>query len=229
MERRAIFSGIYNLKGFAAAISMSDIAILQQMTIASGFANGWIVANRTFAARADFIAALPSVIMRPLSKRHSMNKIVVVIIFIAALTACATGQSDRSDPRSVLEAYVSAWNHHDFAAIDRLIPADGIHDDIPNVVHAQGPEQVKNFMKSIIAQEPDFQWHIDRAIVSGSTVAAEWTWTATFTGEGPYGPVKDLPLSGHGASIAEIEKGRIKKLTDYYDTLTFFPKPATKK
>src|SRR5579864_5403957 len=54
----------------------------------------WIVANRTFAARADFIAALPSVIMRPLSKRHSMNKIVVVIIFIAALTACATGQSD---------------------------------------------------------------------------------------------------------------------------------------
>lgn len=28
-------------------------------------------------------------------------------------------------------------------------------------------------MKSIIAQEPDFKWQIDRVIVSGSTVAAE--------------------------------------------------------
>ena len=158
-----------------------------------------------------------------------MNKMVAVIVFLAAFTACAAAQADRTSPRSVLEAYVSAWNHHDFAAIDLLIASDGIHDDIANAVHAQGPDQVRDFMKSIIAQEPDFRWHIDRVIVSGSTVAAEWTWTATFTGDGPYGSVKDLSLSGRGASIAEVEKGRIKKLTDYYDTLSFFPKPATKR
>jgi hypothetical protein len=46
-----------------------------------------------------------------------------------------------------------------------------------------------------IAQEPDFNWQIDRFIVSGSTAVAEWTWTATFTGDGPYGPAKDVPLS----------------------------------
>jgi hypothetical protein len=40
----------------------------------------------------------------------------------------------------------SAWNRHDFAAIDRLIAHDGIHDDIGNAVHAQGPGQVKEFM-----------------------------------------------------------------------------------
>jgi hypothetical protein len=71
--------------------------------------------------------------------------------------------------------------------------------------------------------------HIDRVIVSGSSIAAEWTWTATFTGDGPYGPAKDLPISGHGASIAFIENGRIKHLSDYYDTLSFFPKPKAKK
>ena len=157
-----------------------------------------------------------------------MRNMVCVTVLIAAFTACAAGQTDRTDPRFVLEAYVSAWNHHDFVAIDRLIASDGIHDDIANAVHAKGPDQVKNFMKSIIAQEPDFKWHIDHVIVSGSTVAAEWTWTATFTGDGPYGLVKDLPISGRGASIALVEKGRIKQLTDYYDTLSFFPKPATK-
>ena len=158
-----------------------------------------------------------------------MKKILVVVVLLAALTARATGQADRTDPRSILEAYVSAWNHHDFAAIDRLIASDGIHDDIANGVHAQGPAQVKDSMKSLIAQEPDFKWHIDRAIVSGSMVAAEWTWTATFTGDGPYGPVKDLPISGRGASVVEVEKGRIKQFTDYYDTLSFFPMPAAKK
>jgi steroid delta-isomerase-like uncharacterized protein len=154
---------------------------------------------------------------------------VAVIVLLAAFTACAAGQADRTDPQSVLEAYVSAWNRHDFAAIDRLIAHDGIHDDVGNAVHAQGPGQVKEFMRSIIAQEPDFKWRIDRFIVSGSTVAAEWTWTATFTGDGPYGSVKDQLLHGRGASIVEVEKGLIKQFTDYYDPLSFFPKPVAKK
>jgi steroid delta-isomerase-like uncharacterized protein len=158
-----------------------------------------------------------------------MKKIMVVIVFLGALATCAAGQADRNDPRSILVAYVAAWNSHDFAAIDRLIAPDGIHDDIGNGVRAQGPDQVKDFMRSIITQEPDYKWHVDRVIVSGSTVAAEWTWTATFTGEGPYGSVKDVPLSGRGATILEVENGRIKQFTDYYDTLSFFPKPASKK
>ncbi len=156
------------------------------------------------------------------------KKMVAVVIFLAAFTACVAGQTKKQEPASVLEAYVSAWNRHDFSAMDGLIAADGIHDDIGNAVHAQGPAQVKEFMKSIIAQEPDFKWHIDRIIASGSMVAAEWTWTATFTGDGPYGPAKNLPIAGRGACIAVVEKGLIKQLTDYYDTLSFFPKPAKK-
>jgi steroid delta-isomerase-like uncharacterized protein len=158
-----------------------------------------------------------------------MSRILAVAFLLVAFTVSAAAQTDSKTPRAVLESYVDAWNRHDVAAIDRLIGPDGIHDDIPNAVHAKGPEQVKDFMKSIIAQEPDFKWHIDRVIVSGSSIAAEWTWTATFTGDGPYGPAKDLPISGHGASIAFIENGRIKHLSDYYDTLSFFPKPKAKK
>lgn len=60
-------------------------------------------------------------------------------------------------------------------------------------------------------------------------VVAEWTWTATFTGDGPYGPAKDLPISGGGASITVVKNGLIKQRTDYYDTLSFCPKPAAKK
>jgi len=158
-----------------------------------------------------------------------MRKILAAALLLAAFTFSSASEPGPKTPRSVLEAYVSAWNRHDFAAIGHLIAPDGIHDDIPNAVHAKGPEQVNDFMKSIIAQEPDFKWHIDRVIVSGSAVAAEWTWTATFTGDGPYGPAKDMPISGHGASVAIVENDHIKQLSDYYDTLSFFPKPAAKK
>ncbi len=157
-----------------------------------------------------------------------MKKMAVVLVFLAAFATCAPAQARNSDPRSVYEAYVAAWNNHDLAAVDRLIAADGVHEDIPNAVHAKGPQQVKEFMKSIIAMEPDYKWHVDRVIVSGSTIVAEWTWTATFTGDGPYGPAKNVPVSGRGTSVVDIENGRIKQFTDYYDTLTFFPKPAAK-
>src|SRR5215472_12309397 len=120
--------------------------------------------------------------MRRILRRSSMSRILAVAFLLVAFTVSAAAQTDSKTPRAVLESYVDAWNRHDVAAIDRLIGPDGIHDDIPNAVHAKGPEQVKDFMKSIIAQEPDFKWHIDRVIVSGSSIAAEWTWTATFTG-----------------------------------------------
>jgi hypothetical protein len=98
---------------------------------------------------------------------------------------------------------VSAWNHHDSAGIDRLIAPDGIHDDIGNAVHAQGPDQVKDFLKSIIAQEPDFNWQIDRFIVSGSTAVAEWTWNSDVYRRrpiwttGPMGPAKGVSFMGY--------------------------------
>lgn len=158
-----------------------------------------------------------------------MRKILLAAFVLAVSAVSAAAPRNSKSPRSVLEAYISAWNRHDFAAIDRLIAPDGIHDDIPNAVHAKGPGQIKGFMKSIIAQEPDFKWHIDRAFASDSSVAAEWTWTATFTGDGPYGHATALPISGHGVSIAVVENGRIRQFSDYYDTLSFFPKPPAKK
>jgi hypothetical protein len=46
-----------------------------------------------------------------------MKRMAAVIVVVTAFTACAAGQAERKDPRSVLEAYVSAWNNHDFAGI----------------------------------------------------------------------------------------------------------------
>jgi steroid delta-isomerase-like uncharacterized protein len=127
-------------------------------------------------------------------------------------------------PKAVLQAYISAWNRHDFAAFDTLLAPDGIHEDIAQGFRGEGPAQVKDFMRDMLKAQPDLEWQVTSVIESGPIVAAEWTWTSTFTGDGPSGPVVAKRISGRGASIAVIKNGRIKRFTDYYDTLSYFPK-----
>jgi steroid delta-isomerase-like uncharacterized protein len=131
-------------------------------------------------------------------------------------------QTSRSG-KSLLQAYVSAWNRHDSAALDTLLTPDAIHEDIAWGFRG-GPAQIKEFMRRVVESEPDLDWRLTTVIEKGAFVAAEWTWTATYTGDSPIGPVVRKRVSGRGATVAVIENGRIKRFTDYYDTASFFPK-----
>jgi len=159
-------------------------------------------------------------------EEHRMRTIITVACLI--LLASASAQQEKGTAsampsgKAVLEAYVSAWNRHDFAALDKLLTPDAVHEDIAWPSRDEGPTQIKKFMQEIIALEPDFDWRLTNIIDSGSAVAAEWTWTATYTGDCPtVGHVVGMHASGRGASVAVIENGRIKRFADYYDFASF--------
>jgi steroid delta-isomerase-like uncharacterized protein len=135
--------------------------------------------------------------------------------------------SAQSSGKVVLEAYASAWNRHDFAALDKLLAPDAVHEDIALAVYAQGIGQIKDFMQKVIQAQPDLDWRLTRFVESGSVVVAEWTWTSTFTGDSPTGPARDQRVSGRGVSVVVTESGQIKHLTDYYDLPSFFRKAPT--
>lgn len=128
--------------------------------------------------------------------------------------------------KAMLEAYVSAWNRHDFAVLDRLLTPDAVHEDLAQGVDAHGIAQIKDFMREEIKGAPDLDWRLTTVVNAGPMVAAEWTWSNTFTGDGPTGPVKDIRLSGRGVSVVLTENGRIKRFPDYYDFASFFPKTS---
>jgi steroid delta-isomerase-like uncharacterized protein len=131
-------------------------------------------------------------------------------------------------PQAVLQALMSAFNRHDFAALDTLFAAEGVYEDFAARFRGVGPAEVKSFLRGVIKTEPDFNWQLTNAIESGSSVAAEWNWTATFTGEGPDGKhLVAQRVSGRGATVAVIENGQIKQLHDYYDDASFFPKASS--
>jgi steroid delta-isomerase-like uncharacterized protein len=172
----------------------------------------------------------------PMSLR--MLAVVVSLSVVAACTAkegkvpdtasAASAASPTPSGKAAVEAYVDAWNRRDSTAFDTLFAPGGTHEDIAEGFLGKNPQEVKGFMKVLLTLEPDYKWTLTNVIDHGSSVVAEWTWTATYTGPDPQGRnVKDLKVSGRGVSVVELENGKIKRFTDYYDNASFFPKKKT--
>ena len=149
--------------------------------------------------------------------------LVATVVLLAACTA----KEQKPVPalnRAVLDAYISAWNRHDSLAIDTLLAKGGVHEDVPFSIRATAPDGVHAFMRDLLQSSPDYVWKVTEVVEGDNSLAAEWTWTSTFTGDSPNGPVAALKISGRGASIVELENGKIKRFSNYYDEASWFPK-----
>ena len=74
--------------------------------------------------------------------------------------------------KAVLEAYVSAWNRHDFAAFDKMLAPDAVHQDIALAVDGRGITQIKDFMQKVIQGQPDLDWRVSQFVESGPILVA---------------------------------------------------------
>jgi steroid delta-isomerase-like uncharacterized protein len=143
----------------------------------------------------------------------------------ATILGCAVEKKPPviSSGKAVIDAYVRAWNQHDSVAFDSILAPDAIHEDIAQNFRGKGSAEVVKFMRQNAAVEPDFKWQVTNSIEEGRYVALEWTWTSAYTGPDPTGKqVKNKHISGRGASFAEVENGKIKRFTDYFDMASFF-------
>ena len=145
--------------------------------------------------------------------------------FAISILACAVEQKKPATEgdKAVVSAYVRAWNQHDTVALDTLIAADGVHEDVAQNFRGVGPKAVITFMHGVQSAEPDYKWTVTNEVEDGNLVALEWTWTSTYSGPDPAGKqVTNKHVSGRGTSFAEVDNGKIKRFTDYYDLASFF-------
>jgi steroid delta-isomerase-like uncharacterized protein len=156
-----------------------------------------------------------------------MNKSSYAVVALTAITlvACAVQKKPPvpEGGKAVVQAYIDAWNRHDSTAIDTLLASNGVHEDLAQNFRGNGSAEVVAFIRKTIAAEPDFKWNVTNSIEEGRYVAVEWTWTATHSGADPTGkPVTNRRISGRGSSFAELENRKIKRITDYFDSGSFF-------
>ena len=154
------------------------------------------------------------------------KKLCAVGALVAAgLVACAVEKKPPvpESGEAVVAAYFRAWNAHDSTAIDSVLAPNATLEDPAQNFRGQGSAAIVKFMRDHAAAQPDFKWEITNSIEQGRYVGIEWTWTGTYTGSDPAGKqVTKRRLSGKGASFAEVEKGKIKRMTDYFDMASFF-------
>ena len=151
------------------------------------------------------------------------NAAIILVAF--ALVSCAVYQKKQpvEGDKVVAIAYVQAWNQHDTVALDTLLARDGVHEDIAQNFRGKGSKAVIQFMRGLISAEPDFKWTVTNSLEDGRFVSLEWTWTATYTGPDAAGKqVRNRRISGRGSSSVEVDDGKIKRFTDYYDVASFF-------
>src|SRR5579871_4387783 len=106
-----------------------------------------------------------------------LSAFALTVLLMIAVPCIAGAPADANQnpqsPQAVLQALMSAFTRHDFAAIDQLIAPQGIYEDFAARFRGVGPAQVKDFLRGVIQVEPDFEWHLTNAVESGATVAAE--------------------------------------------------------
>jgi len=117
----------------------------------------------------------------------------------------------------IVHALFAAWSQHDLARIEALFTADGIYEDVPPQRTYRGAEEIQGFLTAIWAWAPDIEFNVTAVAVAGDRAVAEWVMTGTQTG-----PIGAISASGNefsvrGASVLEIEDGKITRNSDYYD------------
>ena len=148
---------------------------------------------------------------------------VGLLVFSVVSCAVYSKKQPVESDKAVATAYVKAWNQHDSVAIDTLLARDAVHEDAAQNFRGTGSKAILKFMRGLMAAEPDFKWDVTNSLEDGQTVVLEWTWTSTYTGPDPMGKrVTGRRISGKGVSIAELDNGKIKRFTDYYDAASFF-------
>jgi steroid delta-isomerase-like uncharacterized protein len=126
-----------------------------------------------------------------------------------------------NDVEKTIKNWVAAWNSHDLDKTISFYTDDCVLEDNALGLVCHGKKELVAFCKSAFIDFPDLRFESKSLFNSGNWVAWEWTMTGTQTHSSTLAiKATGKRFSVRGASIIEIHNGKIKRETDYYNTLT---------
>jgi steroid delta-isomerase-like uncharacterized protein len=126
------------------------------------------------------------------------------------------------DAERVLEDWVAAWTSHDADKLLSLFTDDCVYEDVTFGVVTHGKNELRGFAQGAFAAVPDIRFELTTRFVNARWGGIEWVMSGTHQGDIPGLPATGRRFSGvRGASIIELQDGRIKRCSDYWDAATF--------
>ena len=118
---------------------------------------------------------------------------------------------------SILDEYEAAWSSADPQRVAALCTDDCLYEDIPLRATNRGPDEVAAFAAVAMEAVPDFRLELLARVPGETWAAAEWRVTGTHAGDLPDMPRTDKPFAFRGMSIFELEGGKIRRCSDFWD------------
>ena len=143
-------------------------------------------------------------------------------------TTTWTGKKERvmltADIASMIDEWAIAWSssaNNDPERLLALFASDGMYEDVTSGVVVRGEEDLRRYLIGAFATIPDFTFDVLRRFGDGSWAAIEWTMSGTHRAEWAGMPATGRPFSSvRGTSILEVEAGKIRRQSDYWDKAT---------
>lgn len=125
----------------------------------------------------------------------------------------------------VLDDWAIAWSSgesNDPERVLALFADDCVFEDVTFGVVARGKEELRSFVKGAFAAVPDFKYGVTRRFATSQWAAVEWVMSGTHEGDFAGIPATGKRFSSvRGSSILELEAGKIRRESDYWDAATF--------
>jgi steroid delta-isomerase-like uncharacterized protein len=129
-----------------------------------------------------------------------------------------------SDLERLLDDWATAWSSNDSNDPERVLALfadDCVFEDVTFGVVARGKEELRSFANRAFAAVPDFQYELTGRFATSQWAALEWVMSGTHQGDFPGIPATGKRFSAvRGSTILELEAGRIRRESDYWDAAT---------
>ncbi len=144
-----------------------------------------------------------------------MSVVVMVLVGSVAPTTHTAGIAQQSTPDAaasippLLMAWAEAWSSGDPAQVAALYAEDGVYEEIPTSVVAQGPDEIEAFVADTFAAVSNVQ-------VTPRTGFQAKKWAvleADYAGQSAEGVAFSVPF----VAVFELEGDRIVRSADYFD------------
>jgi steroid delta-isomerase-like uncharacterized protein len=122
-----------------------------------------------------------------------------------------------NQPMDIARKWLGAMNEYDLEEMSALCWEDAVGDEVAEPEPWEGRDKIARSYRDLFAGFPDARAEILNIFAGQDQVLAEIRWTGTnkgaFRGMRATGKHVDIRI----AYIFRIEKGKIRRITEYYD------------
>jgi steroid delta-isomerase-like uncharacterized protein len=130
-----------------------------------------------------------------------------------------------AEVEGMLDEWALAWSSSENKDPERLLALfadDCVFEDVTFGIVARGKDELRRFVNGAFAAVPDFTYGVTRRFATRQWATIEWVMSGIHKGDFPGIPATGKRFSSvRGTSILELEAGKIRRESDYWDAATF--------